>query len=224
VATATRARTAAKEAEDCWRHRRVGKRRCCQPHANGASIARQRRGRRASLRITTSLFALLPAVLLTGCGGGTAADAKALHKYLAQIEPLRLSVNRLLDEADPILSANRDHRISPHQAQQRFDRLERRFAAYMEQIAAIQPHGSELRHAHDIYLHTYFLEDAYLSALTNALPSGKFGGLPQTANEQRAAIIEWRTDLTVLAARARVQLPADLQIAGRGEIAPSPTE
>jgi hypothetical protein len=166
---------------------------------------------------------LLPALLLAGCGGST-GGAKALRSYLAQIEPLRLSVNQLLEQADPILSAYREHRITPYQAEQRFDRLERRFAAYTEQIALIQPQSNELRHAHDIYLHTYFLEDAYLSALASALPSGSFNDLPHTANEQRAAIIEWRTDLTVLASRTHLPLPADLQIAGRGEIAPSPTE
>lgn len=133
-------------------------------------------------------------------------------------------MNQLLGDADPILSAYREHRITPQQAGQRFDRLERRFAAYTEQIAMIQPDGSELSQAHSVYLHTYYLEDAYLSALASALPSGSFNDLPHTANQQRAAIIEWRTDLTVLATRTRVKLPADLQIAGRGEIAPSPTE
>ena len=164
------------------------------------------------------------ALALAGCGGGKPANAKALTGYLGQIEPLRLAVNRLLGQADPILSAYREHRISPLEAQRRFDRLERRFAAYTERIAAIEPRTAELRQAHDIYLHTYYLEDAYLSALANALPSGKFDRLPHTENEQRAAIIEWRTDLTVLATRARVRLPTDLQLAGRGEIAPSPTE
>lgn len=133
-------------------------------------------------------------------------------------------MNQLLGDADPILSAYREHCITPQQAGQRFDRLERRFAAYTEQIAAIQPDGSQLSQAHAVYLHTYYLEDAYLSALANALPSGSFTDLPRTANQQRAAIIGWRTDLTVLATRTRVKLPADLQIAGRGEIAPSPTE
>ena len=182
------------------------------------------REQRAPLRLS-ALLVLLPALLLAGCGGSSSAgDAKALRSYLAQIEPLRLSVNQLLEQADPILSAYREHRITPQQAEQRFDQLERRFAAYTEQIAGIQPQGSELHHAHTVYLHTYFLEDAYLSALASALLSGSFNGLPRTANQQRAAIIEWRTDLTVLATRARVPLPADLQIAGRGEIAPSPTE
>ncbi len=162
--------------------------------------------------------------MLGGCGGGKPAGAQALTHYLGQIEPLRLAVNSLLDGADPILAAYREHRISPLEAQRRFDRLERRFAAYTERIAAIEPRTAELRRAHSIYLHTYFLEDAYLSALANALPSGKFEGLPHTEDEQRAAIIEWRTDLTVLAARAHVRLPGDLQVAGRGEIAPSPTE
>jgi hypothetical protein len=47
-------------------------------------------------------------------------------------------------------------------------------------------------------------------------------GLPNTQAEQRAAIIRWPTGLAVLARKARFALPADLQVAGRGEIAPSP--
>jgi hypothetical protein len=43
-----------------------------------------------------------------------------------------------------------------------------------------------------------------------------------TQSEQRAAIVEWRTGLTVLAHRVSLALPPDLQQAGRGEIAPSP--
>jgi hypothetical protein len=167
---------------------------------------------------------MVGALVLAGCGAGKTASAKALTDYLEQIEPLRLAVNSLLGGADPTLSAYREHRLSPLEAQRRFDRLERSFAAYTERIAAITPRTPELRRAHNVYLHTYFLEDAYLTALANALPSGKFDGLPHTEDEQRAAIIEWRTDLTVLAARAHARLPEDLQIAGRGEIAPSPTE
>jgi hypothetical protein len=182
------------------------------------------RERRGLLRISALLLLLLPALLLAGCGSSATGDAAALRSYLAQIEPLRLAVNQLLAQADPILSAACDHQISPAEAGRRFGRLERRFAAYTEQIASIQPQTNALRHAHTIYLHTYCLEDSYLSALTNALPSGIFNGLPHTANQQVTAIIEWRTDLTVLAQRAHLHLPADLQIAGRGEIAPSLTE
>jgi hypothetical protein len=177
-----------------------------------------------ALRVGGAALAVVGALLLAGCGDGKSPSAKALTDYLSQIEPLRLAVNSLLGGADPILSAYREHRISPLEAQRRFDRLERSFASYTERIAAIEPRTAELRRAHGIYLHTYFLEDAYLSSLTNALPSGKFDELPHTEDKQRAAIIEWRTDLSVLAARAHVRLPQDLQIAGRGEIAPSPTE
>ena len=143
--------------------------------------------------------------------------------YLGQIEPLRLAVNSLLGEADPILAAYREHRLSPLEAQRRFDRLERRFAIYTERIAAIEPSTAALRRAHDIYLHTYYLEDAYLSALAAAIPSASFNNLPNTQHEQRATIIAWRTRLQVLANRLGLRLPPDLQAAGRGEIAPSPT-
>ena len=47
--------------------------------------------------------------------------------------------------------------------------------------------------------------------------------MPDFQNEQRAAIIAWRTRLEVLADRWGATLPADLQVAGRGEISPSPT-
>jgi hypothetical protein len=54
------------------------------------------------------------------------------------------------------------------------------------------------------------------------LAESDLDSLPDTQSEQRAAIIQWRTDLTVLARAADAPLPADLQEAGRGEIAPSP--
>jgi hypothetical protein len=53
------------------------------------------------------------------------------------------------------------------------------------------------------------------------LAERKLGDPPDTQAAQRAAIIGWRTGLTVRANRAGVDL-ADLQQAGRGEIAPSP--
>ena len=63
-------------------------------------------------------------------------------------------------------------------------------------VAAIQPATPQLRALHAIYAHTFILEDSYLSALV--------------------------TGLAVLARRAHFKLPADLQVAGRGEIRPSP--
>jgi hypothetical protein len=102
------------------------------------------------------------------------------------------------------------------------DGLERRFAAYTVQVAAIQPATPELRTLHAAYAHTYVLEDAYLSALVAGLAQRELGNLPNTQAAQRAAIIQWRTGLTVLGHRDGVGLPADLQQAGRGEIAPAP--
>jgi hypothetical protein len=66
------------------------------------------------------------------------------------------------------------------------------------------------------------LEDAYLRALVAALPRRDFGSLPRTQDAQRAAIVAWRHRLEAVAERIGVRLPADIQIAGRGEIAPSP--
>jgi D-3-phosphoglycerate dehydrogenase len=60
---------------------------------------------------------------------------------MAQIEPLRLAVNRLLNGADPILKASREHSITPAQAARRMGALERRFAAFTVDIAAMTRAG-----------------------------------------------------------------------------------
>ncbi len=55
----------------------------------------------------------------------------------------------------------------------------------------------------------------------SGLAEDDFDSLPDTQSDQRAAIIEWRVQLEILAMRLHVSLPADIQQAGRGEIAPS---
>jgi hypothetical protein len=100
--------------------------------------------------------------------------------------------------------------------------LEQRFAAYAVDIAAVDPPTAELRALNAGYANTYVFEDAYLSALVAGLADGELTDLPNTQAAQRAAIIRWRIGLTVLARAANAPLPADLQQAGRGEIAPSP--
>jgi hypothetical protein len=164
---------------------------------------------------------------LAGCGAqhraAQAADpAQTLRTYVAHVEPIRLEVNELLDGADPILSAYHDHRLTPKQAQSRMDALERRFADYVVGIAEVTPVPASMRAAQDAYAHTFVLEDAYLSELTAAIPEREFDDLPDTQDAQRAAVIAWRTRLEVVAGGLGVKLPADLQQAGRGEIAPSP--
>lgn len=164
-----------------------------------------------------------------GCGGGSGsghaaapAQRAALASYLRQVEPIRLAVNRLLEGADPILAGYRSGRLSPGRAAGRMEALERRFAAYTVDVAAIEPGSGRLRSLHASYAHTYVLEDSYLSALVAGLAGRRLEHLPDTQAAQRVAIIEWRTGLTVLARRLSLALPADLQAAGRGEIAPSP--
>jgi hypothetical protein len=168
-------------------------------------------------------------VALAGCGAAAkpagpsqARQRAALASYLHAVEPVRLAVNLLLEGADPILSAYNDHHISAKLAAKRMEALERRFAAYTVQMAAIEPADRTLRAINAPYAHTYILEDAYLSALASGLSDADLDGLPETQAAQRASIIQWRTELTVLADRLHVRLPADLQVAGRGEIAPSP--
>jgi hypothetical protein len=185
-------------------------------------------GRRASIGLWASPLAVL-VLALAGCGGqGNAADSSpareraALGAYLRQIEPLRLSVNRLLEGADPILSGAHAGGLSASRASREMGALERRFAADTVSVGAIRARTPELRALQSIYAHTYILEDAYLSALTVGLGEHDFDALPSTQAAQRAAIIQWRVGLEVLARRLGFALPADLQLAGRGEIAPSP--
>ena len=153
---------------------------------------------------------------------GAARQRAALESYLHRIEPLRLAVNRLLDGADPILDAFAHRRISHFTAARRMAALEQRFADDAVAVATIRPAPRDLRALHADYAHTYVLEDAYLNALVVGLREGDPEHLPSTENRQRAAIIQWRLGLTVLARRLAVQLPTDLQQAGRGEIVPVP--
>lgn len=145
----------------------------------------------------------------------------ALRSYLHAVEPIRLGVNDLLERADPILEAYREHRSTGAEAAAAMASLERRFADYTVQINALTPSNGTLARINAPYAHTYILEDAYLSALTAALPAGDFSNLPNTQAAQRAAIIEWRTRLEVISRHTHTRLPPDLQQAGRGEIAPA---
>jgi uncharacterized damage-inducible protein DinB len=101
--------------------------------------------------------------------------------------------------------------------------LEARFAVQGATVEAISSPEPTLESIHRTYAHTYQLEDAYLRALTAALPDGDFSDLPNTQDAQRLAITAWRKRLEVLAQQTGATLPDDLQQAGRGEIAPSPT-
>jgi hypothetical protein len=181
------------------------------------------------MRLRSVVLIGLCAVGLAGCAAaaqprsGRTPPRAAIEAYLQQVEPIRLAVNQLLDQADPIIEAYHDHHASPAEAGRRMGRLERRFADYTVKVAAIEPATAQLRVLHAAYAYTYVLEDAYLSALANGLAEHKLHHLPNTQAAQRAAIIGWRTGLTVIADRAGISLPADLQQAGRGEIAPSPT-
>jgi hypothetical protein len=179
------------------------------------------------LRRTVGPVAVLLALAVggSGCTGSTSAGPSAaeIRAYVSAVEPVRLGVNQLLTTADPILNAFHAQSITPSVASQRMDGLEKRFAGYLLTMAEIDPSNPVLRALNGPYAHTYYLEDDYLSTLAADLAGGSFDNLPNTQNAQRLAIIEWRTQLELVARRAGVRLPADLQQAGRGEIAPSAT-
>jgi len=177
-----------------------------------------RRLRAATL--AAGAVALLAATACSGGGNGkvSAADVRS---YVAAVEAIRLPVNSLLNGADPILDAYHHHRITPAQASQRMGGLEAKFANYSLKMQQIDPSNSQLRVINAPYAQTYFFEDSYLATLASDLAEGDFDNLPNTQDAQRLAIIVWRTNLELIAAKSGVTLPADLQQAGRGEIAPS---
>jgi hypothetical protein len=156
-----------------------------------------------------------------GTPPGQAATAADLKAYLAAVEPIRLGVNQLLNGADPILDGYRSRKLTGAQASVKMGVLEESFATYTVEINALQPLNPALASINAPYAHTFILEDSYLNALVNGLASGSLDDLPDTQDDQRAAIIEWRVQLEVIAQAVNVTLPGDLQQAGRGEIAPS---
>jgi hypothetical protein len=179
----------------------------------------------ARQRITAAIAAAALALIPLACGSDTStADRRqALEDYVAAVQPIRLGINELLDRADPIMSAYADGRIDAAEAKRRMGAIEAQVARYAVQIAEVEPVPEELRAAQDAYAHTFILQDTYLSTLAAAIPKREFDELPHFQDQQRAAIIAWRTRLQVLADRWGAKLPANLQIAGRGEISPSPT-
>jgi hypothetical protein len=175
------------------------------------------------LRAATVVVSALTLLAAAGCGGGNGkVPAADVRSYVAAVERVRLPVNALLNGADPILDAYHDHAITPAQASARMGALETRFAGYLLRIQQVDPSNSQLRAINAPYAQTYFYEDSYLATLASDLSEGDFDNLPKTQDAQRLAIIVWRTKLELIAAKSGVQLPADLQQAGRGEIAPAP--
>ena len=162
------------------------------------------------------------AALVAGCGSSGNPDRHSVRDYVAAIEPLRLGVNKLLDGADPILDSYREHRTSAAAAQRALAGLERRFESYANRVANVRPVPPVLGAAQRAYAHTYVLEDRYLRALIAVLPGRRWDRLPHFEDRQRKVIVAWRATLALEAARVHVSLPRDIQIAGRGEIAPSP--
>jgi hypothetical protein len=180
---------------------------------------------RPSLQHRLLVAAGLATLVTAGCDPAAVAHpattSSDLHAYLASVEPIRIGVNALLEGADPIIDGFREHTLTDAQAAAKMGALEATFANYTVDMAAIQPSDPSLAAINAPYAHTFILEDSYLNALVNGMSEDDVDDLPDTQSDQRAAIIEWRVQLEVLAKKLGVRLPADLQQAGRGEIAPS---
>jgi hypothetical protein len=181
-------------------------------------------------RLAAASICALTLAAVTACGASSSSQqpassgdvsAAALTSYINAVQKIRLPVNALLGGADAILDPYHDHTISPKVAANRFSNLERQFAIYARQMQEITPPDSTLARINTPYAQTYFFEDSYLATLASDLHEGDFDNLPNTQDAQRLAIIRWRIALEVLADRLHVTLPANLQQAGRGEIAPS---
>ena len=170
--------------------------------------------------------AVMSVMVLCATAGATSANpssvpAPALRSYVAQVEKVRLPVNAMLEGTDPIIEAFNDHQVTPAQASLEMNNLEERFAGYVLAMQEILPSNKALARANKPYADTYYLEDNYLSTLASDLNEGDFENLPNTQDQQRLDIIVWRTQMELLAKGDGVKLPADIQQAGRGEIAPS---
>ncbi len=204
---------------------------------SGVERRRVRRRLRVLSRQAAAAILAAAAAALAGCEGSgssastgsASADSAAidsaagqLRRYVAAVERVRLPVNDLLENVDPVTEAYAKHEIGAATAQRRLGRIERRFAGYAREAAEVTPVPAAMRAANRAYAHTYVFEDSYLAALTAALPEREFDGLPNTENRQRRAIVAWRIRLETVADRLGVRLPADIQQAGRGEIRPSP--
>src|SRR5256885_11591113 len=86
-------------------------------------------------------------------------------------------------------------------------RLERRFARYEARVAAVRPVPPDLLPAQHAYAHTYVLEDAYLRALTAALPRRRWASLPRFEDRQRRVVLAWRAAGGPQAARVHGSVP-----------------
>jgi hypothetical protein len=178
----------------------------------------------ARQRAVTATGGVLLAIATVGCSGGGSGTVPAsqVSNYVNAVEAVRLPVNTLLNGADPILEAYQKKQITPVEASMQMSALESRFAGYLLKVHQIEPSNSQLKAINVPYADTYYYEDAYLATMASDLRSGSFANLPNTQGAQRLAIIIWRTKLELIAAKSGVTLPADLQQAGRGEIAPGP--
>ena len=170
--------------------------------------------------------AVVSVTMLSATAGATSTQpsfvsAPALRAYVAQVEKVRLPVNAMLEGTDPIIEAFNDHQVTPAQASLEMNNLEERFAGYVLAMQEIRPSNKALTRANKPYAYAYYLEDNYLSTLASDLNEGDFENLPNTQDQQRLDIIVWRTQMELLAKSDGVKLPADIQQAGRGEIAPS---
>ncbi len=119
-------------------------------------------------RRLSAVWIALAALALSACGQSSAATAHLgtrasdLKSYLAAIEPIRLGVNALLNNADPIINGFKDKQLTDAQASAQMGGLEQSFADFTVEVNALQPADPTLASINAPYAHTFILEELVL--------------------------------------------------------------
>src|SRR5512133_583075 len=99
----------------------------CWEWWQGRAVGERHLGFAAAVVLAAAL-----ALIAADCGSDTTtADRRqALEDYVAEVQPIRLGINELLDKADPVLEGYRDGDLTAKEAQRGIDQIERGTADY----------------------------------------------------------------------------------------------
>src|ERR1019366_7571956 len=115
--------------------------------------ARRRPGRQMMGTAGVAVVLVVVGAVAAGCSSSPSRSVSAseLRSYVAAVDRIRLPVNQLLTEADPILNGFKTKKISPQTASDQMGALETRFAAYTVDINALHRSNARLKKLNDLY-------------------------------------------------------------------------